>query len=84
MSPEEILILIRRVLVGRFGFQEREIDEAKTLGALGVDSLSGLELMFEIEDQMNLRLPIELLSLDKSLRELAENLSKFADEHQLT
>ena len=46
----------RQFLARRYGLEEREIRSDATLDRLGIDSLAVLELVFEIEDEFNVRL----------------------------
>jgi len=46
----------RQFLARRYGLDEREIRSDATLDRLGIDSLAVLELVFELEDEFNVRL----------------------------
>jgi acyl carrier protein len=46
----------RQFLARRYNLDEREISPDATLDRLGIDSLAVLELVFELEDEFNVRL----------------------------
>jgi len=46
----------RKFLARRYDLDEREIRSDATLDRLGIDSLAVLELVFELEDEFNVRL----------------------------
>jgi len=54
----------------------QEIVETTSLESLGVDSLAGLEILFEIEERVGLRLPTSMISRDMTVAELAESVSR--------
>ncbi|WP_324779670.1 acyl carrier protein [Thiobacillus sedimenti] len=64
------LELIRNFLTTRQGVEATRVVPDATLADLGVDSLMMLELMFECEDQLGVKLPEDLTS-PKTVGEMA-------------
>lgn len=53
----DILFHIREALHQRYDIPLEEITPETTLQSLGIDSLGLIELMFEVEDQLKIRIP---------------------------
>lgn len=56
------LELVRSFLENRLGVEPTRVEPASALAELGVDSMMMLELMFEFETHLGIRLPSDLSS----------------------
>jgi acyl carrier protein len=56
---------LQKLFIARFHFKIEELAATTTLEYLGLDSLNIIEIMFDIENEFNIRVP------DQELRELA-------------
>lgn len=56
---------LQKLFIARFHFKIEELAATTTLEYLGLDSLNIIEVMFDIENEFNIRVP------DQELRELA-------------
>lgn len=54
------LELVRSFLENRLGVEPARVEPASSLADLGVDSMMMLELMFEFETHLGIRLPTDL------------------------
>ena len=54
------LELVRSFLENRLGVEPARVEPASSLAELGVDSMMMLELMFEFETHLGIRLPTDL------------------------
>ena len=64
-SMSSTLERLQTLFMARFHFKKEELAAATTLEYLGLDSLNIIEIMFDIENEFNIRIP------DRELRELA-------------
>jgi acyl carrier protein len=62
---------IKELAVKQFGGEPDAIDENVSVDKLGIDSLSLLELQFEIEDKFGCSIPQEAVAHAQTLAELA-------------
>lgn len=66
---------IQNLMVKQFDLKERDLTPDATLESLGLDSLSVIEFMFNIEDDLKIKLPDERLEL-KTLQDVVNVLDK--------
>jgi acyl carrier protein len=59
-----ILERLQKLFIARFGYKIEELAATTTLEYLGLDSLNIIEIMFDIENEFNIRIP------DRELREM--------------
>jgi len=65
------LEVIKQLAANQFGGDPYEIDENATVEKLGIDSLSFLEFLFELEDTFGCSIPQEAIAHVHTLAELA-------------
>jgi acyl carrier protein len=82
MPAQETTTLLRDVLILKLGISEDRIDVSQTLADLGIDSLAGLEMVFELEERFATRLPPDLVSLNSTLAELGDRIEKWLIEQK--
>lgn len=66
-DPESLLGLAKDILVTRMGFERDGVDGSVAMADLGIDSVYLLELKVALQRRLDIRIPLELLSLDDSL-----------------
>jgi acyl carrier protein len=71
------LELVRTFLETRLGVAPERVEPAASLADLGVDSMMMLELMFEFESHLGIRLPSDLPS-PQTVGELLEMMDRLA------
>jgi len=80
MTPEEIRGIVRQSVIRVTGNAPGEIDDASSYReALGLDSLSALEIMVDVEYAFKIKIPEERMqeikSIDDTVRVVQEYLS---------
>ena len=50
---------IQKIVAKKFSLPEERITADATLESLGLDSLDAIEMLFEVEDEFNIRMPQE-------------------------
>lgn len=65
---------LKASLASILGLDAAEVSVEEPLGNLGLDSLMGLELKESLEERLKLPLPVELLMLNPSLNDLADQI----------
>jgi acyl transferase domain-containing protein/NADP-dependent 3-hydroxy acid dehydrogenase YdfG/acyl carrier protein len=80
LPPEEQLAAVSDLVIAQlastFGMAARDIDRARPLAELGMDSLMAVELKARIESHAGCELPINLFSADLTAERLAERFRK--------
>ncbi len=71
----EPLTIIREFLGERLGVPAERVTESATLAELGVDSMMQLELLFEFEDRLGVRLDRNM-AMPKTVGQLAGIVGK--------
>lgn len=66
---------IQNLMVKQFDLKKNDLTPDATLESLGLDSLSVIEFMFNIEDDLKIQLPDERLEL-KTLQDVVNVLDK--------
>ena len=75
--------LLKQVLQNRLGIETSGVHPSDSLASLGVDSLSGLEVLFDVEERLGVQLPSELLSPECTLAELAARLETYLNDTKI-
>jgi acyl carrier protein len=76
---------IQRMIVEQFELKQEDLLPGATLESLGLDSLSVIEFMFNIEDKFNIKLSNELLENIKTLQDVVDIIDKqVAEQHAAT
>lgn len=79
MTREAIEQLVMEAVSGLLpGFDTSQKD-ADLVGELGLDSMQVMNLMMEIEDRLDVAVPVETLSQATTLRELVDELAKIIE-----
>lgn len=66
---------IQNLMVRQFDLKKNDLTPDATLESLGLDSLSVIEFMFNIEDDLKIKLPDERIEL-KTLQDVVNVLDK--------
>ena len=73
---------LQKLFIARFGFKSEELAAIATLDYLGLDSLNIIEIMFDIENEFNIRIPDrELREMKvKTIQDMVDALDRFISE----
>ena len=72
---------IQRMMAEQFELKEEVLVPGAELEALGLDSLSIIEFMFNIEDEFNIKLPDERVEI-KTVQNIADIVDRLvAEQH---
>lgn len=72
---------IQRMMVEQFELKEKDITPDAQLETLGLDSLSVIEFMFNIEDKFHIKLPDERVEI-KTVRDIAAVVERMLAEQK--
>ena len=72
---------IQRMMAEQFELEENKLTPDAELESLGLDSLSVIEFMFNIEDEFNIKLPDERVEL-KTIQDIASIVDRLVAEQQ--
>jgi acyl carrier protein len=72
---------IQNMMVKQFDLKLEDLTPDATLESLGLDSLSVIEFMFNIEDELKIKLPDERIEL-KTLQDVVDVLDKVIAEQK--
>jgi len=73
---------IQRMIAEQFELKPEDLVPEATLESLGLDSLSVIEFMFNIEDEFKIKLSNELLENIKTLQDVVDIIEKqVAEQH---
>jgi acyl carrier protein len=77
-----ILERLQKLFIARFGYKIEELAATTTLEYLGLDSLNIIEIMFDIENEFNIRIPDrELREMKvKTIQDMVDALDRFISE----
>lgn len=75
---EAVLEAVRGMLPGFDPAQQ----DAELMAELGLDSMQVLNLAMEIEDRLDISIPVEVLAETRTLRELVDALARQAGDPQ--
>ncbi len=70
---------IQRMMVEQFDLKLEDLTPDATLESLGLDSLSVIEFMFNLEDELNIKLPDERVEL-KTLQDVTNLVDRIVAE----
>ena len=65
---------LERIIVELLGLEEGELDPARPLGELGIDSLTAAELSAAIEDRFGLIIALERFLGEETLADIARDM----------
>jgi acyl carrier protein len=74
---------IQRMMATQFELEQDKLTPDAELESLGLDSLSVIEFMFNIEDEFNIKLPDERVEL-KTIQDIATVVDRLVAEQQDT
>lgn len=74
---------IQRMMVEQFELKEEDVTPDAQLEALGLDSLSVIEFMFNLEDEFHLKLPDERVEI-KTVQDVANVVERMLAEQKPT
>ena len=77
-SQEEILVQVYQVLKPHAKEGQGLTDETELVGDLNLDSVQVLELLMDIEDHLDISIPLNTLPDIHTVKDLAERLHKIA------
>ena len=82
MSTTLTLERLQKLFIARFGYKIEELAATTTLEYLGLDSLNIIEIMFDIENEFNIRIPDrELREMKvKTIQDMVDALDRFISE----
>jgi acyl carrier protein len=72
---------IQRMMAEQFELEQDKLTPDAELESLGLDSLSVIEFMFNIEDEFNIKLPDERVEL-KTIQDIASVVDRLVAEQQ--
>ncbi len=73
--------IIQRMMVEQFDLKLENLTPEATLESLGLDSLSVIEFMFNLEDELKIKLPDERVEI-KTLQDVNNLVDKILAEQQ--
>ena len=73
---------LQKLFIARFAFKTEELAATTTLEYLGLDSLNIIDIMFDIENEFNIRIPDrELREMKvKTIQDMVDALDRFISE----
>ena len=72
---------IQRMMVEQFELKAEDLTPEAQLEALGLDSLSVIEFMFNIEDEFHIKLPDERVEI-KTIKDIADIVERLVAEQK--
>ena len=72
---------IQRMMVEQFELKAEDLTPEAQLEALGLDSLSVIEFMFNIEDEFHIKLPDERVEI-KTIQDIATIVERLVSEQK--
>ena len=76
-----ILQTIQRMMAEQFELKEENLTPDAQLETLGLDSLSVIEFMFNLEDEFHIKLPDERVEI-KTIRDIANIVERMVAEQK--
>ncbi len=73
---------IQRMMVEQFELKAEDLTPEAQLEALGLDSLSVIEFMFNIEDEFHIKLPDERVEI-KTIQDIANIVERLVSEQKI-
>ena len=73
---------VQNILADKYSVPKETITPESTLESLGLDSLDLIELMFEVEDAFNIRVPQEAGTAFKAatVQDIVDNIEKLIEQ----
>lgn len=77
---------VQEILADKYSVAKESITPESTLESLGLDSLDLIELMFEVEDAFNIRVPQEAGTALKAatVQDIVDNIQKLVSQGEAT
>lgn len=75
------LLTIQRMMVDQFDLKLEDLKPDTQLESLGLDSLSVIEFMFNLEDELKIKLPDERVEL-KTIQDVVQIVDKIVAEQK--
>jgi acyl carrier protein len=77
---------VQDILADKYSVAKESVTPESTLESLGLDSLDLIELMFEVEDAFNIRVPQEAGTALKAatVQDIVDNIQKLVDQGEAT
>jgi acyl carrier protein len=77
---------VQDILADKYSVEKESVTPASTLESLGLDSLDLIELMFEVEDAFNIRVPQEAGTALKAatVQDIVDNIQKLVEQGEAT
>ena len=72
---------IQRMMAGQFELKEEDLKPDTQLEALGLDSLSVIEFMFNLEDEFHVKLPDERVEI-KTIQDIVGIVERMVAEQK--
>ncbi|MBS0338121.1 MAG: acyl carrier protein [Proteobacteria bacterium] len=83
MQPHEsTLALVQRVLAAEFNLKQEDLDPARGLDELGVDSLAVIEALFRLENELQIHMPGEPGSV-RTVRDIVDLVDRLLAERDI-
>ncbi len=78
-EAEEVRSVLARLISEQCGTPAEEIDLSKTPAEYGIDSLTRLQMLVDVEDELHIEIPDQGLSVEQSFAELEEVILQAAE-----
>lgn len=73
------LATVRRIIAGETDLRVEDLDPARPIEELGVDSLSVIEVMFKLEDEFHIKTPDERVPI-RTIQDIADLVDRLVAE----
>jgi acyl carrier protein len=73
------LAAVQKVIAAELDLEASDLDPARSLEELGVDSLGVIEVMFKLEDEFNIKMPDERVPI-KTVQDIADLVDRLVSE----
>ena len=73
---------LQAILAKKYSLEAERITPDATLESLGLDSLDLIELLFEVEDEFNIRIPQESAAASRggTVKDIVDSIEKLSSE----
>jgi len=73
------LVAVQKLIAAELDLAASDLDPARSLEELGVDSLGVIEVMFKLEDEFNIKMPDERVPI-KTVQDIADLVDRLVSE----
>ncbi len=73
------LAIVRRIIADETDLRVEDLDPARPIEELGVDSLSVIEVMFKLEDEFHIKTPDERVPI-RTIQDIADLVDRLVAE----